>query len=226
MYGGKVIRFLRSDWWKAERKNTKPLRLNETLWIVPHPDQARYWKSRYPKKTILCIGNRMAFGTGRHETTAMCLHAMLWLMNQFQHALSKTTCIDVGTGSGILVLAARALGFEEGIGIDHDATAIRIARQHAQENKIKARFILAEATRSPVRKKADLIFANLYSEVLVRAADQLIQMAKPGGFLILSGITKNQEPEIISAYAQLRWIRKFHQRNWACLVARRLQGSY
>ncbi len=221
-HGGRVVSLLPEAWWRPDRKDAAPLRFGKRLWIVATAGQADYWRSRHPDKMILIITNAMAFGTGQHETTAMCLRALLWGSNQKPRPIWQTrTCLDIGTGSGILALAAEAIGFKTAIGIDHDPTAIRVAREHGKVNKSAVKFIQVDLSRWHPPKKGDLVVANLFSEVLIHSASRIMAMLAPEGFLILSGIRKDQERQVCAAYPSLAFIKRLQKGNWICLVAQR-----
>lgn len=219
-HGGRVLSLLAQAWWPTDRADAAPLRFGQKLWVVATAKQADYWRRRHPDKKILVITSGMAFGTGQHETTAMCLQAMLWVAPQLSSRHTSGVCLDIGTGSGILALAAEAMGFKKVLAIDHDATAIRVAREHGKLNKSRIVFTVADITQWKASIKADIVVANLYSEVLVKRAAPIMARLSEGGFLILSGIQKNQAKHVRAAYPSLRFVRMFHKGNWVCLVAR------
>jgi ribosomal protein L11 methyltransferase len=226
IHGGCVLSILPQDWWLTVHKQAPPLRFGSKLWIVATAEGAEYWRSKNSKATILIITHGMAFGTGEHETTAMCLRAMLLLCKDRPQSMGqKSNCIDIGTGSGILALAARALGFQRVVGVDHDATAIGVAREHARLNGSEVAFFHADLSRWRPKMKGDLVLANLYSEVLIKFADRILEMVAPRGFLVISGISRDQETAVKGVYSSLAFIKRLQWGQWVCLVAQRAARS-
>jgi ribosomal protein L11 methyltransferase len=159
----------------------------------------RDWLKRSLRRTTkaLKVGNRKltipagaAFGTGEHATTAMSLR----LLEKFSRDWKRGWSIaDLGTGSGILALAATLLGATRVVGIDRDPIAIRTAKQNARLNKIRGvRFRVGEVRRVKLLRKIDLVTANLFSELLI----EILPKLTPARRLILSGILREQERDV------------------------------
>jgi ribosomal protein L11 methyltransferase len=172
----------------------------------------RFLRQQKPKPLkigghTLVIPAGAGFGTGEHATTAMCLRLLERVMQHGRDALPSrpsarsagAPChhvIDLGTGSGILALAARLLGARRIIGIDIDPLAISIAKQNARRNKIdNVQFRLADVRRWKLPHKIDIVTANLFSELIVEILPKLRRVP----WLILSGMLRDQEPEMIEA---------------------------
>ncbi|MEY2481176.1 MAG: ribosomal protein methyltransferase [Verrucomicrobiota bacterium] len=145
----------------------------------------------------------MAFGTGDHATTAMSLRLLEEITREMKAGWSL---VDLGTGSGILALAAKCFGADAILAIDNDAQAIRIAKQNAHRNKIRGvkfevRDVLGPKDR---HKKFDLITANLFSELLIEALPIWKARLKRNGRMFLSGILREQLPQLRSALRRER----------------------
>jgi ribosomal protein L11 methyltransferase len=156
----------------------------------------------------------MGFGTGHHATTQLCLAALQQL------DLRGKTVIDVGTGSGVLAMAASLLGAANVIGIDDDADAVSAARESLALNP-KARVTLQVADlREMESANADLVLANLTGALLVAAADRLKQLTDSGGRLILSGFVAREEREVLHAFSPLAVEHRDQEGEWLCFTLR------
>jgi ribosomal protein L11 methyltransferase len=143
----------------------------------------------------------MAFGTGDHATTASCLRFLCDILPTLPHGWRA---LDAGTGSGLLAIAAKKLGAAEVDAFDFDPVCIRVAKQNVRANKCR-HISLTVADALDVRdfSKADVVFANLYSELLIAAAPGLAGKLKPGGRLIFSGVLKTQIDEVRACLRKL-----------------------
>jgi ribosomal protein L11 methyltransferase len=138
----------------------------------------------------------MGFGTGHHATTRLCLLAL-------QHLeLSGRAVLDVGTGSGVLAIAARLIGAGAVVGIDFDADAIQSARENLDLNPAAAdvRLIVGDLRDSALRP-ADVVTANLTGALLVQSAAQLAALVRPGGTLVVSGLMTHERDGVVAAFA-------------------------
>jgi ribosomal protein L11 methyltransferase len=156
----------------------------------------------------------MGFGTGHHATTRLCLAAMQLL------DMRGTTVIDVGTGSGVLAIAASLLGAANVIGIDDDPDAVAAARENMSLNT-RARVTLQVGdVRQMDSANADLVLANLTGALLVSAADRLKPLTDSGGRLILSGFMAREEREVLQAFATLAVEHRAQEEEWVCVTLR------
>ncbi|HEV2096892.1 MAG TPA: 50S ribosomal protein L11 methyltransferase, partial [Chthoniobacterales bacterium] len=190
-YGGKARPLLR-DWQKRlfEAPARKPLRIGSRLTIIGNGKTQPLDRNQ----PTLIIPAAAAFGTGEHATTAMCLR----FVERFSRDRPRGwSLLDLGTGSGILALAARKLGAGSVVGIDHDRLAISTARENAKANRIRgAQWELDDVLAPPGREKFDVITANLFSELLIAALPQMKRRLKSSGHAILSGILRAQEHDV------------------------------
>jgi len=177
------------DWVQAYRDHYYPIQCSDKLWIVPS-----WHKAPDPNAVNICLDPGLAFGTGGHPTTSLCL---AWLAN---HTINNLTIVDYGCGSGILAVAACKLGAKNVIGVDIDPQALEASRHNALRNNIHPdRFPLYLPDQlDPVR--VDLLIANILSGPLIRLAKTFATLVKPGGKLLLSGILHGQTDEIQFAY--------------------------
>ena len=177
------------DWERSWMDNFHPMRFGERLWIVPS-----WHAAPEPDAVNLLLDPGLAFGTGTHPTTSLCLQ---WLDAQ---QLQGKTLIDFGCGSGILAIAGLLLGAEHAVGTDIDIQALEASRDNAQRNQVADdRFDLYLPEQMP-DTPADVLVANILAGPLVSLAPQLASLVKPGGLLALSGILAEQTEEILQAY--------------------------
>jgi ribosomal protein L11 methyltransferase len=177
-------------WERAWMENFHPMRFGQRLWIIPGGQQA---PSDAQDAVTMMLDPGLAFGTGTHATTSLCLK---WLDGIDLRAKSV---IDYGCGSGILGIAALLLGAESVTGIDHDPQALTASRQNAGENGVIQHLTLLSAGE-PIDKQCDILLANILASVLVELAPQLTEMVKPGGEIALSGILHDQTGVVQQAY--------------------------
>lgn len=189
----KIEKVADQDWVKLTQKNFKPQHYNNKLWICPS------WHDHTTLTgSIVCIDPGLAFGTGSHATTSLCLD---WLA---QTDIAGKTIIDYGCGSGILSLAALALGANLVYAVDHDEQATEATTNNAKLNEFaetgKLRILAPEALPEI---QADIVIANILSKPLIDLAPKLIEHIKPGGMLLLSGVLENESITVLQAYSAL-----------------------
>jgi ribosomal protein L11 methyltransferase len=156
----------------------------------------------------------MGFGTGHHATTQLCLTALQQL------DLRGLTVIDVGTGSGVLAMAASLLGAANVIGIDDDPDAVSAARENLTLNPRARVSLQVGDLRRMEAANADLVLANLTGALLVSAADRLRQLTDSGGRLILSGFLAREERDVLHAFAPLVVEHREQEEEWLCVTLR------
>jgi ribosomal protein L11 methyltransferase len=175
------------DWVRLTQSQFDPIRISERLWIVPSwhvaPD---------PAAINLELDPGLAFGTGSHPTTRLCLE---WLETQITPG---ATVLDYGCGSGILAIAAKKLGAGETVGVDIDPAALTAAADNAARNQVELR--LAPSS-TPLDQCFDVVVANILTNPLMLLAPLLTARLAPGGKLALSGVLETQAGQVIAAYA-------------------------
>jgi ribosomal protein L11 methyltransferase len=219
-FGGKVEK-LPSDWLRrfARTQKSKPLKIGKRLILrrsnVGGISVSR--RSRHQGPSYLVIPAGAAFGTGDHATTAMSLR----LLEKISRTLKPGwSLIDLGTGSGILALAAKRFGAGRVIAIDNDQRAIATAKENARGNKIdKVDFRVADVRRWKSPARIDLVTANLFSELLVEILPKLARVRR----LILSGIMRTQEAELRRALRRQKIdvLETRRRGKWVALVAQK-----
>ena len=176
------------DWTRAWMDNFKPMRFGERLWVVPggfEPEDV--------DAVNMHLDPGLAFGTGTHPTTALCLE---WLDG---HAPKGVRVIDYGCGSGILAVAALLLGATEAVGVDNDPQALTASKDNAEKNGVADRLAVL-APEAPMPEAAEVVVANILAGPLVELAPRIASLVKPGGSLVLSGILERQAKEVAAAY--------------------------
>lgn len=163
----------------------------------------------------IVIAPSMGFGTGHHATTRLCLRALQEL------DLSGTRVVDVGTGSGVLAIAARTLGAGEVIGIDDDADAIHSALENLAQNPQVDRVLFeVKDLRSAPLPKADVITANLTGALLIRSADLLKRGLNPNGSLIVSGVQRHERDDVARAFDRAHVVWESSEDEWVGIIFR------
>ncbi|MDX1810794.1 MAG: 50S ribosomal protein L11 methyltransferase [Gammaproteobacteria bacterium] len=195
------------DWERAWLKDFKPMQFGRRLWIIPST-----FTPVDEGAINIFLDPGLAFGTGTHATTAMCLQ---WLDS---HDIAGKTCLDFGCGSGILAIAAAKLGASEVDGVDIDPQAIDATRMNAANNGV------AEAIKTYLPeqfswKTVDILLANILAKPLISLADQFAKNVVPGGSIVLSGILEEQADEVLAAYGpEFNMQKECTQDGWVLLV--------
>jgi ribosomal protein L11 methyltransferase len=180
------------DWVRLWLKDCPPLKFGENLWVVPHQ---KLHEVTDPGATIIKLDPGLAFGTGTHPTTALCLE---WLAGQNLHGKQV---LDFGCGSGILAIGALKLGAAGALGVDIDPQALTASQQNARDNGVagQLRTLLPEEF---VPFPADIVVANILANPLVQLAPLLASTIARGGRIAMAGLLERQADEVRSAYTQ------------------------
>ena len=193
------------NWVQLTQSQFDPIRVSGRLWIVPSwhvaPD---------PEAIVLVLDPGMAFGTGSHPTTRLCLE---WLERTVSTDIS---ILDYGCGSGILAIAAAKLGAKEVLGVDIDLQTVSAAKSNAELNTVSARF---EDSTKEIKGQFDIVVANILSNPLKALAPAICAHVRPGGRLALSGILTEQSDDLIEAYSPYVALSVADSRDgWVCLA--------
>ena len=199
------------DWVRVWMDDFHPMRFGQRLWICPTtqtpPD---------PDAINIRLDPGLAFGTGTHPTTALCLE---WLDGV---DMTEQTVLDYGCGSGILAIAAAKLGARWVWAVDIDPQALLASDDNAAENDVENRLTLAEPAELPPTLIVDVLVANILAGVLVRLAPEFARRVKPGGRLALSGILEQHADAVQAAFARdFTFARPRQREDWVLLEGTR-----
>jgi ribosomal protein L11 methyltransferase len=197
------------DWARRSQDNLQPVTVGR-LTISPNPE------SLIPNPDVIVIVPSMGFGTGHHATTRLCLEALQTI------DLTGAVVVDVGTGSGVLAIAADRLGAAMAFGIDTDRDAIQSACENLAHNwgARHVTFAIGDLSASPL-PAADVITANLTGAQLLRSAERLLQAVRPGGTLILSGLQAHERDAVVRAFAPATIVRERTEDEWVGLTMKK-----
>ncbi|MDR3100487.1 MAG: 50S ribosomal protein L11 methyltransferase [Paraburkholderia sp.] len=196
------------DWVRLTQSQFDPIQIGERIWVVPS-----WHDAPDPSALVLELDPGLAFGTGSHPTTRLCME---WLE---QHVQPGNALLDYGCGSGILAILAKKCGANPVIGIDIDPQAVESARHNSERNHVEVTYGLPDDCP---QGEFDIVVANILSNPLKLMASMLSSRVKPGGRLALSGILARQAEEVAQVYE--RWIDisvwREHE-GWVCLAGTR-----
>jgi ribosomal protein L11 methyltransferase len=205
---------------RIQEVNFHPIRIGRRLMVVP----AWLDPPLEPEVIPIRLDPGLAFGTGTHPTTQLCLVALE------RHLTPGTSVLDLGTGTGILSIAAAKVGAGPILALDTDPEAVRVARENIAANRVADKIRVEQGSLAEVlaaqlgMAQTPLVVANILANVIINFFEQgLTQAVTPGGLLILSGILHTQTPEI---RARLQWygleqLAQEHMEDWVCIIARR-----
>jgi len=198
------------DWASSWKENYHPLQISTRLWICPS------WRAPPdPAAVNVILDPGMAFGTGDHPTTALCLE---WLAEQ---DLSNKDVIDYGCGSGILSIAALKLGARSALGVDIDPQALDVSRRNTELNGVGERFTAYLPDALPAHVGADIVIANILARPLAELAPHLVARVHPGGWLALSGLLREQEDMVRPHYDTQCSFERRRRGEWLLLAGRK-----
>lgn len=201
------------DWANNWKHFYKPFPVGEKLYIKPQWEKADI---RAQGRETLILDPGMAFGSGTHETTRLCLEMLEGFITP------ETELLDVGCGSGILAIAGMKLGAKKAVAVDIDALAVKVANENAAINKVdgKIEFICGDLAEK-VTGEFDLIVANIVADVIIRLTKDIKTFLKKGGAFIASGIIDSREKEVVDAVRAcgLNITRIVRDKGWVALTA-------
>ena len=183
----------RENWADSWKRHFPPLEIGNALLMKPS------WSKRAPRQgqKVVILDPGLSFGTGQHPTTEFCLRELV----RTKH---RCSFLDMGTGSGILAIAAAKQGYALVHAFDFDPQCVRVARANARMNRVqrKLRITQADLTKLPRRsaRRYDVICANLLANLLIAERDRILARLKPGGILVVAGILKREFHEVQQAY--------------------------
>lgn len=206
-----------ADWVRLTQSQFQPIQVGDRIWIVPswHRDDPQVANAAAQSSGNITIelDPGLAFGTGSHPTTHLCLE---WLAT---HVAGDERVLDYGCGSGILAIAARKLGAGETLAVDIDEQAVQSTRYNAQNNQVQLSAMLPDDLPDG---QFQLVVANILSNPLKVLAPMLCNRVGPGGHLVLSGVLARQATEVAQAYAPWVALSVWQERDgWVCLHGQR-----
>lgn len=214
-FPGCDVDFVDSDDWEAQWKQYAVHRnFGDRLWLVPRgefPEEAK------AEAAIVELDPGLAFGTGGHPTTALCLEALASL-----DVLDKRV-LDFGCGSGVLAIAALKLGARSALGVDHDPQALLASVENAEHNGVAHRLTLTESLGD--EPAFDVLLANVLANPLIELAPMLTSALLPGGSVVLSGLLIEQVESVIAAWPDIDFDPALLSEEWAALVGVRRGGT-
>ncbi len=199
------------DWVRLTQSQFEPIQIGKRIWVVPSWHTA----PSDPAAICLAVDPGLAFGTGSHPTTHLCL---LWL--EEQSTLENQSLLDYGCGSGILAIAAAKLGCKPVVGTDIDPQAMVAARSNAEINGTQIQFVLPneDAPELAAHTKYDIVMANILANPLQVLAPALVNKMRSGGQIVLSGVLARQADEVIATYSQWLTLSVWKENDgWVCL---------
>lgn len=211
-------------WEREWLTRFKPMRFGKQLWVCPSGYDLRSLDTEDNPIRIIHLDPGLAFGTGTHPTTRLCL---TWLANQ---DLAGRSVLDYGCGSGILAIAAAVLGARDVTGLDIDAQAIRASEENSRKNAVvnQINWVLQDSTTEKdaigEEKCVDILVANILANPLIEMSSLLLSHVMIGGRIALSGIMSKQLNSVMSAYAeQIRFQPTVEQDGWVLLAGEKIR---
>jgi len=202
----------REDWAESWKRHFKPLEIGDALLIKPS------WEKRKPRKgqAVVILDPGLSFGTGHHATTGFCLKQLVGA----RKAGSQQSALDIGTGSGILAIAAAKLGYSPVRCFDFDPESVRVAKANAAQNGVAhlVKPVRRDLTKLPPASatRYHVVCANLIYDLLIAERDRILNRLRPDGVLVLAGILQTQFAKVERAYRQagLKLIATEVEREW------------
>lgn len=209
--------YVDKDWsvkWKAGIKPARISGKKRSVVIRPSWSEVR----ARPGDVMVEIDPGMAFGTGGHVTTRMCVKALLKILEEGSRLKPGISFLDVGTGSGVLAIAASLLGADKAVGVDIDPVALKVARKNVRLNGV--RVTMSNKPLEEQKGRFSIIAANILGGELIRIAPELIKRLTPGGRLVISGILAEEVRMMTEVFGELglKRVEKYRANEWAALV--------
>jgi ribosomal protein L11 methyltransferase len=192
----KIEKMRREDWAESWKRHFKPIEIRAALLVKPSWSKKRSRKNQ----AVVILDPGLSFGTGQHATTSFCLREIV----RCRQAKTRQSFLDIGTGSGILAIAAKKLGYKPVRAFDFDPEAVRVARANARINQVEAKLKITrdDVTKLPVhaKQKYDLVCANLISNLLMAERKKIVAQLNRSGILVLAGILKSEFSLVQTAF--------------------------
>ncbi len=205
-----------TGWAEKWKEHFRARKVGRRIVIKPSWEEIRPGEG----DVVLTVDPGQAFGTGTHETTRMCLR---FIEDVFDLSPPPRAVLDIGTGTGILGIAAARLGAESVLGVDTDPVAVEVAGKNADLNGVAGAFRSEGTTLAGIDGEFDLVLGNLIAEILTDMAADLVSRCAPGGHLVLSGILKEKAGWVVEEFAQqgATVVGEAEDGQWAALLLRR-----
>ncbi len=194
-----IVKLPQENWADSWKRHFPALEIGDALLVKPS------WIKRKlrPGQKLVVLDPGLSFGTGQHPTTGFCLHQLA------KQGATKRSFLDMGTGSGILAIAAAKLGYSPVHAFDYDPQCVKVSRANAKTNRVenKIRITQADLTKLPKlsAKRYDFVCANLLANLLIAERDRILARVKPDGTLVVAGILSREFHEVESAYEAAGW---------------------
>jgi len=202
----------RKNWAESWKRHFKPIEIGNRLLLKPS------WIRRQPKRgqALIVLDPGLSFGTGQHPTTEFCLRELVKRRNQPQ----SQSFLDIGTGSGILAIAAAKLGYAPVHAFDYDPQSVIVARENARKNRVADQIKLTRADLTKLSRRSakryDVVCANLLANLLIAERDRILARVNRNGALVVAGILKREFNEVQHAYESSGWrlVASKSQKEW------------
>ena len=202
------------DWNEKWKSFFQPIKVTKN--IVIKPSWRNYWKKE--NEIVIELDPGMAFGTGTHASTRLCLQALEDLLEESPDR-ENASLLDVGTGSGILAIAAALLGMKKVVGIDIDVQAVECAKKNAAVNAVAEQVLFESTPLYKIPGSFSIVVANILPQTLIDMKEDLILHLAPSGYLILSGIIQERAHDVIDAFrSELLFKKETQEEEWSCLI--------
>jgi ribosomal protein L11 methyltransferase len=195
-----IAKVKREDWAESWKRHFHPLEIGKSLLVKPS------WSKKRPRKNqaVVILDPGLSFGTGQHPTTSFCLNELV----RGRKIGTAQSFLDIGTGSGILAIAAAKLGYQPVHAFDFDPESVRVARENLSKNRVDGQLKLTrgDITKLPLQpaRQYDLVCANLISILLIAERRRIVNRLKPDGTLVLAGILATEFAEVERAFADMK----------------------
>jgi ribosomal protein L11 methyltransferase len=207
-----IRRIRREDWAESWKRHFKPFAVGRKLLLKPS------WNRKQPRRgqSVVELDPGLSFGTGQHPTTRFCLDQMARLRTPNR----RQSLLDIGTGSGILAIAAAKLGYGPVRAFDFDPIAVQVARRNVRLNQVQQQVRVSRENLSllplDTTVRFEVVCANLEYDLLLAESQRIVNRLTPGGFLLLAGILERQYPSVSQTYQSqgLRWVRSGVKAGW------------